>query len=513
MASVLALVFLTLFAALAVAFATSAHMGLHTTRNYKDAVVAEMAAESGLAYAMHALSDCESEPTLQELPDMLDVIQAHLAAKIPGSAVCQTQMTLDGNSTVRCVTVSPQTLPSGDTFTIKVYVCDVDANQTPTKLQMVVTGQAGGLTRRVGIRFDVDVDKTLLHYSVSSTSRIIARGNVRMHGPISTSYGRFPEEGVRNNSIYPLDIRLGWEGRIDGTIGTTDSKADFTGDPSLGDDDFHDGISSENPSMNLLAKMVYNQPHAMDLDVDDFDTSPLKARTSTANLPPADYDGRKWYGWGDDGSGKPPLENICVPKGTNPHFKKCRFKGITYIDVNEETTDPTPSNQNKVIFEDCTFEGPIITGVPRKMNWKHNKMEFRGKTVFRTSMIQETLGGVTLMAPNYNVNIGGCENGGGEGNSDVCGLIVGGCVDLYNDITVRGTVVSMAKLINDGQPIMNMPLSWLASSGVCGANVGNLDGSSQNIDIWPDPSNVIPLGIKKRYRVFRVKDSYEEYPN
>jgi hypothetical protein len=53
--------------------------------------------------------------------------------------------------------------------------------------------------------------------------------------------------------------------------------------------------------------------------------------------------------------------------------------------------------------------------------------------------------------------------------------------------------------------------SWLAGSGVCAANIGNLNGSSQEMDIWPDPDNVIPLGIKKRYRIYAVEGSYTEF--
>jgi hypothetical protein len=117
------------------------------------------------------------------------------------------------------------------------------------------------------------------------------------------------------------------------------------------------------------------------------------------------------------------------------------------------------------------------------------------------------------MAPNYNVNIGGSEGGGGSGDSDVCGLVIGGVVDLYNDIAVHGTVISMAEIVDDdGNIIMGRNLSWLTGGGVCGANIGNLDGSSNNVHITPDPDNVIPLGIKKRYVVNPRADSYEEFP-
>jgi hypothetical protein len=127
-------------------------------------------------------------------------------------------------------------------------------------------------------------------------------------------------------------------------------------------------------------------------------------------------------------------------------------------------------------------------------------------------MIQEALGGVTLMAPNYNVNIGGSEGGGGGSESTVVGLVVGGCVDMYNTLKVNGTVISMAHLVQDDQ--INVAPgggdSWLAGSGVCGSNLGNLNGSGNDIDIWPDPDNVMPLGIKRSYLISPKLTTYAE---
>jgi hypothetical protein len=262
----------------------------------------------------------------------------------------------------------------------------------------------------------------------------------------------------------------------------------------------------------MRGRVKYDQPAVMDLDAEDFNTQPLKDQCSTANLPAADasgvslgmwnLSGKKWENWNGE-NGKEKLNNIVVPKGTNPYFKNCTFTGITYIEVDEDTESPTNSNQNGVVFEDCTFEGPVITGVPKQMRWDYNSMEYRGKTTFNNTAIQAALGGVTLMAPNYNVNIGGSEDtgGGGTGDSAVCGLVVGGVVDVYDKISVKGTVVSMADVVYQGEPIMNKSWGWVTGTDVCGSNLGNVDGSSEIVDIWPDPDNVMPLGMLKRYVV------------
>ncbi len=518
LAMVAALALVVVLASLAVAFSRVADMNLQVSRSHADLTQARMTVESGMTYALHVLDDCQSPGVVNGIPDVLQAVCDHLDDRM-GYPVTMVDDANDPND-LRCVVAGPVSLPDGSAFSFTVYETDTrstfddpndyDPNEVPNQLEMIVTGSAGGLTRRIGMRFNVELNKKILHYAVSSTCRVIARGNIRVHGPVSCSYSRTPHPtnaSVRNKNIYPLNIALGDSGYIGGTVGTTMSRDDFVGDDDYGDTDFRYGMDEE-----YRDNISYDEGETMNLRPEDFDTAPLKAMTDVANLPTADYNGNDWRNWGADpnDTSRPALENVCVPKGTNPIFRNCTFKGVTYIEVDEETTNPSSSNQNHVQFIDCTFEGPIITGVPREMDWNKDKMTFSGNTVFRGSMIQETLGGVTLMAPNFNVNIGADEGGGGEGHSEVVGLLIGGCIDLYNDLTVRGTVVSMARLVNDGQCIMNKNDSWVASSGVCGANIGNISGAGSEIDVYPDPNNVLPLGIKRRYIPHPLRGSYFE---
>jgi hypothetical protein len=368
----------------------------------------------------------------------------------------------------------------------------------------------------------------MLDYGVVSSLRIIARGNVKVHGSVASSWGRQLKSDVRNNSTYPLDIDITSEGFITGSLATALDEPNFSGDPDRGDTDFHNGIHFADPNVNVEAKMAYECDPAMGLDIDDFDTTPLKNMTDSNNVPTADetnvgigvynINGKKWVDYNgelepNDPDYRPKLNNIRIAQGTNCRFENCTFTGITYFEVNETTDSPSSSNQNSVVFKDCRFEGPVITGVPKRMNWKWNCMQFIGATEFDHSAIQSALGGVTLMAPNYNVNIGGSESGGGgadTGDSDVCGLVLGGCVDLYNKLSIRGTVISMCQVVKDDEINVDNTDSdsWLASSSVCGANTGNLSGDDTDIEITPDPDNVIPLGIKKHYKFELNPDSY-----
>ena len=536
-AYIVALIFLCLLVSVAVSLAASTNLALRQASNHRQVVEARLAADTGLAFALSHLSEVRGqEVVIQNLPNMLTVIQEHLADELEGTgnvlagSVKYVDFDPEVPGSYEHVYVPPISLPNGSTFCMEMTVLEYSDSDPdiPTKVQLVVTGRQGDVVRLVGMTFSVEVDKTLLHYGIASTLRVIARGNVRVHGSVASSWGRDLRTGVRNKSTYPLDVQLAMGGYISGTLGTTLSEEDFRGDPNYADTDFHNGIRHADPSVDLLAQMEYCAPPVMDLDVEDFDTTPLKDMTAAANVPGPDATnidigaysvrGKKWVGYNgsldpNDPAYRPKLNNIRIAPGTNCRFENCTFTGITYFEVDETTNSPNSSNQNSVVFKDCVFEGPIITGVPKRMDWRYNCMQFVGDTRFDHSAIQAALGGVTLMAPNYNVNIGGSESGGGgsaTGDSDLCGLVIGGCVDMYNALRIRGTVISMCHVVKDDQINVanSVSDSWLGGSGVCGANVGNLDGEDTDIEITPDPNNVMPLGIKKRYLMVPDYDSY-----
>lgn len=510
-ALLMAICVLGVITSLALALVWLGQTQLETSSDFRDITRAREAADSGLQYFVLLMSDCQSEGMdVDEFPDMFQVIHDHLTDKLDAATV-----TIEGTGASRRLAVSSLAFDAGRTVSIELTATAVNSDDVPIGFRLLAAGECNGTTRKVESLFDVEPDESLLHYAFASSVRMILRGNVRVHGPIAAGWRREPFPGQRNHATYPLDVDLGPEGLIEGKLATVDSHPDFEGDPGKGDKDFHNGIRGSNPNCNsayMRGRVKYDQPPVMDLDPEDFNTQPLKDMTSSANLPAADatdvkldmwnLKGKQWENWNGEG-GKAKLNNIMVPKGTNPYFKNCTFTGITYIEVDEDTEKPKSSNQNGVVFEDCTFEGPVITGVPKQMRWDYNSMEYRGNTTFKNSMIQAALGGVTLMAPNYNVNIGGSEDvgGGGTGDSAVCGLVVGGVVDIYDRIAIKGTVVSMADVVYKGTPIMGKGWNWVKGNDVCGSNLGNVDGSSEIVDIWPDPDNVMPLGILKRYKV------------
>jgi hypothetical protein len=519
---ILTILMLVLLTSLSMGLVNASGMSAQRSYNAEHVVSARLAGESGMEMALNLLHDFQTPPAKGFVTDILTPIQSHLNQKLgAASASFVPEDPTDPNDWDQVV-LSPRLLPGGRVFSLSFRVTAWDSEGAvvyPVEVEMTSTGYRGSITRQVSMRFQVK-DNNPLEYGVVSSLRTIVRGNAVIEGPIMSTWGRQLSNTIRNKSTYPLDVDLEEGGRIDGYLGTTLSAADFVGDPNKGDTDFRNGIRHDDSATEdaMRAKIQYNTPPIDTLPTEMFDTSVYRDMTSPANLPTPDatdsdigvYSVKGNHYEGHDGQNQPALENICLPKGTNARFKNCTFKGIVYIEVDEDTDDPSSSNQNSVIFENCTFEGPIITGVPKKMDWRYNCMQFVGDTVFKKEMIEATQRGVTLLAPNYNVNIGGSEGGGGSGDSELVGLVLGGCVDLYNNLTINGTVVSMAEVLDADGNLNVSPGgsdSWVASSSVCGANVGNLNDTG-TIKITPDGENVMPLGVLKRYYLVAKPDSY-----
>ena len=271
------------------------------------------------------------------------------------------------------------------------------------------------------------------------------------------------------------------------------------------------------------------------------------------------------YYEGYDGSdaSRPVFKNLHIPMGSNAHFKNCTFTGVTYVE-SDETTDLAPYQDynkynilrkdapcgagsgytntnaaNNVVFENCTFDGPVVSSAPKDMRYKRNSAMFVGNTVFNPSAIRAELNGTTIMMPNFNVNIGDFDQKNVGSESTMVGIVLGGIVDIRDNANVEGTVVSMANLDH----LYNSQTHWW------GSNIGNWEASgedssaytiyepdpgqgdintpratpltfsrassapfspSTNLTITPDPDNDLPFGMKRRFRLVVQDSSYRE---
>jgi hypothetical protein len=181
---------------------------------------------------------------------------------------------------------------------------------------------------------------------------------------------------------------------------------------------------------------------------------------------------------------------VVVTGGTNALFKNCAFEEVLYIDCSSTGTGTSSSNYNNVRFENCTFNGVIVTNTPTSLTsgwWQKNCLYFTGAATFQNnSSIPEA----TILAPHFNVNLGNTNPDTGE-NNVLTGAIVGGIVDVRGNAEIYGTIVSMADTSN------------YTSGYVTNIGATENDGGSETteagdigtIEITPTPDQMLPSGI------------------
>lgn len=175
-----------------------------------------------------------------------------------------------------------------------------------------------------------------------------------------------------------------------------------------------------------------------------------------------------------------------LPPGRNALFRNCTFEGVLYLDCYKTSTSSSSYTAN-VRFDDCNFNGVVVTDVPQPFHWRRNCLYFTGAANFHNqSQVQEA----TILAPHFNVNLGNT-NPAQSDNNVLTGAIVGGIVDVRGNAQIYGTIISMCDTTG-----------W--SSGYV-TNIGATldDGGSETTDlgdigvigITPEEGSQLPSGI------------------
>ncbi len=169
------------------------------------------------------------------------------------------------------------------------------------------------------------------------------------------------------------------------------------------------------------------------------------------------------------------------------HLKRC-----LYIDCNKNTS----SYYNNVRFDNCTFNGVIVTNVPQSFKWMQNCLYFTGEANFEnTSSVQEA----TILAPHFNVNLGNTNPEQNE-NNVLTGAIIGGIVDVRGNAQIYGTIISMCDTSQWTSGYVTNIGATLDDGGSETTEVGDIG----IIDITPDKNQMLPSGIS-------IADSYQSF--
>jgi hypothetical protein len=405
------------------------------------------------------------------------------------------------------------------TFTVSFTLYADD----PNTIIMESTGSDGVVSKKITMSVKISKDNRILKYAIASKGRIWITSATTIDGDIfstwdATRYGSAGIEttvNVTNKGTLSTVNTIADMDSVNVQMETLDANGnpmfDINGNRVYSSNDtvqgYHDGIKYGQSSADLPG-----------MSEDDYDTSSYKTMCSTNKIAASTektteyfphYDGN--YSRSVSGSvsfsrnvyRNKAYTNVTLPKGRNALFVNCTFNGVTYIESTSNTT--STSSCNNVRFDDCKFNGVIVTDVPKNgsnINWRQNSLYFTGGAIFENSWSEQE---ATILAPNFNVNLGNTTELEADQTSELTGAVVGGIVDIRGIVNIDGTIISMydTKMYSSG---------YVTNIGSTDDDGGSEGGafSGEEINISPSQAQILPQGLKANIVVCPEVQTYKE---
>ena len=550
-ALVIAMIFIVVFSALSVALFTMSTASVQASNNHHESNCSLSAAQSGLEYAKYMAFHTGSIDVVLDYTAYKDGDFTSQADVIWDTLAANEQITAtdtDGEGLDYIETGDISYGLSGETFKVRF------TRQDTNTIKVTCTGKRGGIQRVIGMEFNVaKEDDEILNYGLVGRGRIWLAGDTTIYGDIYSSWDNptvSPFNMTDDSSVlgtintvlskdtvdsrswdlettdsddnamfgYGVDVYDAEGNPVTDSYGTADEEGylvDTSGNPVYDVDgnpvpvDYSNRIISSDDEIqgyheNVNYDVAKNNIDTY-LDIDSYDTDLYKDRvmnSGNGDIPASSTVVTEYFPHGPDGyddykSGSRTVyrqvyenmtfSDVRLPDNRNALFKNCTFENVLYIDCYKSTS----SYYNNVRFEDCNFNGVIVTDTPDELKWQYNALYFTGSANFNnTSDIQEA----TILAPHFNVNLGDANNGEVESDENVItGAVVGGIVDIRGNAQIYGTVISMCDTSN-----------W--TSGYV-TNIGATlnDGGSETtsiedigtIEITPDKEQSLFPGLKE----------------
>ena len=316
--SVLAIIFLAMFATMGIAYAATTNNSMLRAVNLSGVQDAQLQAESGLEYFAHLL-------TQLRLP--VGLSGQELAAAVESALSAPLNSEISAEASGRGFTAA--LAANGSTITLTVH------------------GRAGAVRRAISMDFaPVRGDSAIFDYGVASMGHIRMTGNARLRGANS------PEEAKVYSGTYATDeaYKLTGNCSIDGDIyaANPDAYATLTGNVSIGGE----GIWSEDiPDHIHMGTGDQEFPEVDPAVFEPFATSIVDAGTST--------------------SGNKTFSNIRILAGVNPTFSgNITLRGVVLVE-----------QPNQVTFSgNLDITGIIVTEDAGDGTYESNTIRFAGNT-------------------------------------------------------------------------------------------------------------------------------------
>ncbi|RPI64128.1 MAG: hypothetical protein EHM48_01345 [Planctomycetaceae bacterium] len=372
--SILALIFLCIFAALSVAYCTTVNSNVLQASNQNHVQSALLQAESGLAFGQYVMQNVSLSASVKDAAMMAALYNAlktdpNIVGNLGGRQIVYDAGA--GTITIPAIAVNAD----GGSFDIVI------SQASSTSVQVCVNGHARGVSRAVGLTYNLSPGKcAVLDYGIATKSSISLTGNDSITGANSAS------EASLYSATYSATTAVSMTGnaKIQGDVyvSNPDANISLTGNVSIG------GASGAGATAHCHIGVDDAEFPEIDPTVfEPFATNVVDSSTST--------------------SGNKSFKNIRIKAGTNPTFSgNITIKGVVYIE-----------QPNKVQFTgNLNFTGVIVTEDAGENAYTNNTIKFTGNTTSSgVESLPDTaefhdlrqLPGSFLLAPGFGVSFTG----------------------------------------------------------------------------------------------------------
>ncbi|MBI9016655.1 MAG: pilus assembly PilX N-terminal domain-containing protein [Phycisphaerae bacterium] len=522
--SIMAMFFILLFSALAISFAHMSSLNVKMSENHSHLTKAQAAAESGLNYAIYLVNNYDPPSDVYTYYNVVSENEAltsfgyfkdHVVSQMSGSPLMSglSISYSSSSNTIKLPSAGAIKLDSASEGFSLVFQFQAGDSVTPHKMSVTSLGVAGDSTKAITMEFSIAKDADVLNYAIASRGRIWLTGDSTIDGDVYTDWD--------NPACAPFNMTS--DSKINGTINTVFTKEqaddaswqletlDEDGN-AIFDDDGNRVYSSIDEVQGHHEGINYGvESNVPGMNINDYNTDMY--RQGLPDIPSASYTSVEYFPHAAGNYNAPKyssslklyrhvydgvhFKDVRLPDNRNALFKNCTFEGVLYVDCYKSTS----SYYNNVRFDDCTFNGVIVTDVPSVLKWQYNCLYFTGDAVFNNQAMEEA----TILAPNFNVNLGNANAATGT-NNQLTGAVIGGIVDVRGNAQIDGTIISMTDTTQ-----------W-TSGYVTNIGVTLSDGGSETteigdigiINIRPDQEKMLPSGIKTPIVIKKNSGTYLE---
>lgn len=370
---ILAMVLLTVFSSLAVAYASFSNTTLRTAENMSSVQDARMQAEGGLTHLTMVLSELtlSAGATGQA---MMDDLASSLTSRLNGTANLQgAQVAYNGET----ITIPSIAMGSGKAF----YASITRVNNTIVRL--AVTGSDDDVSRTVSMDFNLATGRSaVFDYGIASKSPIRMTGNARVRGANSPAEANMLSATYNSDEAFKLTGNCNLEGDI--YMSNPDAYVSLTGNVTIGGENNWSGNIEDHIHIGI-GEVEF--PEVDPTVFEPFATNVVDSSTST--------------------SGNKTFTNIRILANSNPTFSgNITLKGVIFIE-----------EPNNVHFSgNVKITGVIVTQDAGENNYDSNKIKFTGNTTVKgveelpdTAEFQglRDLPGAFILAPGFGLQFTG----------------------------------------------------------------------------------------------------------